>query len=88
MINRRDFVKTLSATGLACYASDIVGELIAQTPEEYVCIATALAGDVPRLISLRQSMRQRMMSSPLLDLAGFVRELESALMKMSQAELE
>ncbi|MCA1585933.1 MAG: TldD/PmbA family protein, partial [Acidobacteria bacterium] len=31
MITRRDFVKTLSATGLACYASDFVGELVAQT---------------------------------------------------------
>ena len=29
-MKRRDFVKTLSATGVAMYASDLVGDLIAQ----------------------------------------------------------
>ncbi len=33
MINRRDFVRTLSATGAALYASDLVGDLIAQSPK-------------------------------------------------------
>ncbi|MGE0041909.1 MAG: TldD/PmbA family protein [Vicinamibacterales bacterium] len=32
-MNRRDFVKTLSATGVALYASDIVGDLLAQSPQ-------------------------------------------------------
>ena len=36
MINRRDFVKTLSATGAALYASDVVGNLIAQSPRARV----------------------------------------------------
>ncbi len=31
MINRRDFVKALSASSLAFYASDLVGELVAQS---------------------------------------------------------
>ncbi|MEW6320311.1 MAG: TldD/PmbA family protein [Acidobacteriota bacterium] len=31
-MDRRDFVKTLSAAGVALYASDLVGELIAQSP--------------------------------------------------------
>jgi TldD protein len=36
MINRRDFVKTLSATGLAFCSSDIVGDLVAQSPRARV----------------------------------------------------
>ncbi len=32
-MNRRDFVKTLSATGAALYASDLVGDLVAQSPK-------------------------------------------------------
>src|SRR5262245_55151582 len=35
-MKRRDFVKTLSATGLALYASDLVGELVAQGPRGQV----------------------------------------------------
>ncbi|MDP3719912.1 MAG: TldD/PmbA family protein [Acidobacteriota bacterium] len=31
-MKRRDFVKTLGATGVALYASDLVGDLIAQSP--------------------------------------------------------
>ena len=36
MMKRRDFVKTLSATGVALYASDLVGDLIAQSPKARV----------------------------------------------------
>jgi TldD protein len=35
-MKRRDFVKTLSATGLALYASDLVGNLLAQSPKARV----------------------------------------------------
>jgi TldD protein len=33
MVNRRDFVKTMAATGVAVAASDLVGNLIAQSPK-------------------------------------------------------
>ena len=33
---RRDFVKTLGATGVALYASDLVGNLLAQSPKGQV----------------------------------------------------
>jgi TldD protein len=33
MVNRRDFVKTMAATGVAVAASDLVGTLIAQSPK-------------------------------------------------------
>src|SRR5512139_2314676 len=36
MRNRREFVKTLSAAGVALYASDLVGELVAQSPRGQV----------------------------------------------------
>ena len=32
-------------------------ELIAETPEQYVQIAAALAGDLPRLAELRRTLR-------------------------------
>ena len=35
-MKRRDFVKTLSATGVALYASDLVGDLLAQSPKARV----------------------------------------------------
>ena len=35
-MKRREFVKTLSATGVALYASDLVGDLIAQSPKARV----------------------------------------------------
>ena len=35
-MNRREFVKTLGASGVALYASDLVGELLAQSPKAKV----------------------------------------------------
>ena len=35
-MKRRDFVRTLGATGLALYASDLVGDLLAQSPRGQV----------------------------------------------------
>lgn len=61
-----------------------VPELIAQTPEQYVQIATALANDIPRLTELRSSLRQRMKSSPLMDPPRFARSIEAAYRKMWQ----
>lgn len=57
-------------------------EQIAQTPQEYVDIAVRLAGDLPRLATLRDSLRQRLMSSPLWDSARYVRALEDAYRQM------
>ena len=59
-------------------------ELIARTPDTYVEIAAALAADLPRLATLRAQMRGRMTTSPLTDLAAFVRDLELAYRTMWQ----
>jgi predicted O-linked N-acetylglucosamine transferase (SPINDLY family) len=54
-------------------------DLIAQTPERYVAIATELARDPARLASLRASIRDRMAASPLRDEPGFARRFEAML---------
>ncbi len=53
-------------------------ELVAYTPEQYVQIAVELANDLPRLSTLRATLRERMAASPLTDVVGFTRGIESA----------
>jgi predicted O-linked N-acetylglucosamine transferase (SPINDLY family) len=62
-------VSLLSTVGLRA--------LIAQTPEDYLAIARALAADLDALSALRSGMRARMRASPLMDAAGFARDLEA-----------
>ena len=56
--------------------------LIAHTPEQYVSIAAALAGDLDRLTGYRTTLRDRMAHSPLLDFQTFTRNLEAAYRQM------
>jgi predicted O-linked N-acetylglucosamine transferase (SPINDLY family) len=51
-------------------------ELIAESPDALAEIAVALAGDVPRLRGLSETMCERMRSSPLMDAPGYTREVE------------
>lgn len=55
-----------------------LGELVAQTPDQYLEIASGLAGDPARLAALRAGLRERMRASALMDAQRFTRELESA----------
>jgi protein O-GlcNAc transferase len=57
-------------------------ELIAASPDDYVRIAVALAGDVPRLSGLRATLRARMQASPLMDARRFARNLEAVYRRM------
>ena len=57
-------------------------ELLAQDIEGFVQIAAQLATDPERLTALRAGMREQMAASPLLDHAGFTRNLESAYREM------
>jgi|CXWL01.1.fsa_nt_gi predicted O-linked N-acetylglucosamine transferase (SPINDLY family) len=59
-----------------------LADLVAHAPEQYLDIAQRLAADVERRRALRAGMRARMQSSPLLDAAGFARDLESAFREM------
>jgi predicted O-linked N-acetylglucosamine transferase (SPINDLY family) len=57
-------------------------ELVAQTPDQYLDIATGLARDPARLAALRAGLRARMRASALMDAQGFTRDLESAYREM------
>ena len=59
-------------------------ELIAGTREEYVAAAVALGQDGRRLAGYRAGLREKMAASPLLDFAGFTRNLEAAYREMWQ----
>jgi predicted O-linked N-acetylglucosamine transferase (SPINDLY family) len=62
-------------------------ELIAKDADHYLQIAARLAADKDELRLIRQSMRARMQASPLMDLNGFTRSLEQALIDLYQAKL-
>lgn len=53
-------------------------DLICNSVDDYVARATELAADTVRLNALRTSLRDRMVSSALLDHVGFTRNLEAA----------
>jgi predicted O-linked N-acetylglucosamine transferase (SPINDLY family) len=57
-------------------------QLVAQNPEEYRRIALGLANDLPFLADLRAGMRQRMISSPLMNAPAFAKDVEAAYRKM------
>jgi predicted O-linked N-acetylglucosamine transferase (SPINDLY family) len=53
-----------------------LGELVANSKEQFVQISVALANDRMKLRSLRRELRERMEKSPLLDAASLARALE------------
>jgi len=61
-----------------------LGDWIAAAPEEYVARAAEKARDVAGLAKLRATLRSRMQASPLMDEAGFTRDLENAYRRMLQ----
>ena len=54
-----------------------LGELAGRSEEEFVQIATNLAGDLPRLTEMRRTLRERMLESPLTDATRFTANMES-----------
>ena len=59
-------------------------DLIANSVEEYVEIAVALASEPARLMDLRRSLRPRIAASPLCDGRAFARKIEAAFRTMWQ----
>jgi protein O-GlcNAc transferase len=76
---------SVSRVGASVLTNVGLTELIAEMPGQFVQIATDLAGDAERLGMIRQSLRERMLASPLCDEPGFVRELELAYRQMWRA---
>jgi predicted O-linked N-acetylglucosamine transferase (SPINDLY family) len=72
----------VSRVGVSLLSNVGLPELIAQTPEQYVRIATDLAGDLPRLAELRSTLRDRLRGSPLMDAGHFARDIEAAYRSM------
>ena len=68
----------VSRGGLSILSNIRLPELVARSAEQYVQIAAGLAADLPRLMQLRQTMRARMLQSPLMDAPAFARDVESA----------
>ena len=70
--------------GLSILSNVGLPELVAQSPAEYVRIASGLAADLPRLGALRAELRDRMRRSPLMDAPRFARCVEAAFRGMWQ----
>jgi predicted O-linked N-acetylglucosamine transferase (SPINDLY family) len=72
----------LSRGGLSILSNVGMPELAARDPQQYVRIAVDLAADLPRLASLRATLRDRMAGSPLMDATAFARHVEAAYRRM------
>jgi len=73
-------------SGASLLTSAGLSDLIADSPEQYVNIAAALASDVPRLARLRATLRAAMQQSPLMDEASHARAFEVVLRSMIRGE--
>ena len=71
-----------AVVGLSILTNVGLPELVAESQQRYVEIATELAGNLPRLSQLRSTLRQRMQQSPLMDAPRFARGIESAYRRM------
>jgi len=66
----------VSRGGLTIMSNLGLTDLVARSADEYVDIARELAVDVPRLVSLRSTLRQRLENSPMMDTKRFARQIE------------
>ncbi len=66
-----------SRSGASLLANAGLERLVAGSWEGYVEIAARLATDLPALAQMRATLRERLRASPLLNAAGFTRELEA-----------
>ena len=59
-----------------------LADLAGRDDEEFVRIAVQLAQDAPHRAELRRTLRQRLLDSPVMDGAGFARDVEDAYRQM------
>jgi len=70
--------------GLGILSTVKLPELAVRSPEEFVRAAENLGSDLPRLTELREELRHRMQSSPMMDAQRFARNMENAYRTMWQ----
>ena len=73
---------SISRGGVSVLSNVGLLELIADSPSQYVQIATSLAKDASRLAAIRSTLRDRMLKSPLCDAQTFTRDIEAAFRQM------
>jgi protein O-GlcNAc transferase len=74
--------RSVSRSAASVLSSVGLPQWIAPNAEEYVRTAVRFAGERELLAELRASMRERMLKSPLMDEARFLRDLEQAYREM------
>jgi predicted O-linked N-acetylglucosamine transferase (SPINDLY family) len=75
---------SVSRAGLSILSNLELPELVALSEDDYVQIATELAGDLARLAELRRTLRSRIENSVLMDALHFTRQIEEAYRAMWQ----
>jgi predicted O-linked N-acetylglucosamine transferase (SPINDLY family) len=74
----------VSRVGVSLLTNVGLADLIGKDTDQYIQIAIDLAVNRNRLLQIRQGLRDRMLKSPLMDGAGFVRQIETAYREMWQ----
>ncbi len=84
--------RSVSRVSASVLTSVGLSEFIAMSEDEYIKIAVAATTDLPRLVELRATMRDRLRASPLLDGQNIARRLETEYRKAwrtwAQASME
>ena len=73
-----------SRTGVSLLSNVGLTDFIADSPGQYSAIAAKWAANLPALSTLRNTLRQRMLASPLMDSKTFAADVESAYRAMWQ----
>jgi len=79
---------SVSRAGRSILHAGNLPQLATDTPEQFLHVATQLAKDPPRIRDLRLTMRERLLTSPLMDHRRFARDLEAAYREMWRAWCE
>jgi predicted O-linked N-acetylglucosamine transferase (SPINDLY family) len=74
--------RSASRSAASILATVGLADWIASGPADYADRAVRFAGDAGLLKALRTTLRPRMQASPLMDEAGFTRDLENAYRRM------
>ncbi|HXZ55359.1 MAG TPA: tetratricopeptide repeat protein [Burkholderiales bacterium] len=80
--------RSISRSAASVLATVGLPEWIAPAAEDYMRLAVEFARDQGRLAGLRGGLREKMRLSPIMDEAGFVRDLENAYRAMWRAWCE